>query len=174
MTVARGMHACMITHNRVAQLCRTLRRMLVVADGARIIVVDNGSDDGTARTVRAELPTVNLLALPDNAGAIGRNHAVELVTTPYVAFCDDDTTWQPGSLQRGVALLAAHAELATVTGLCLVEAALTEDPSTPEMRHSPGPRPAWLPGPALLGIMAGLTMIRVTAFRAVGGFCERY
>jgi hypothetical protein len=60
-----------------------------------------------------------------------------------------------------------------VTGRCLVEPGLAEDPITPELRDSPVPGPDWLPGPALLGIMAGLTALRVSAFRSVGGFSRR-
>ena len=35
---------------------------------------------------------------------------------------------------------------------------LREDPITPELRYSPVPGPDWLPGPALLGVMAALMM----------------
>lgn len=35
------------------------------------------------------------------------------------------------------------------------------------------PGPDWLPGPALLGVMAALSAFRVSAFRAVGGFSPR-
>jgi GT2 family glycosyltransferase len=42
--------------------------------GARIMVVDNGSRDGTIEQVRAHFPTVTLLALPENRGfAAGNN-----------------------------------------------------------------------------------------------------
>jgi hypothetical protein len=43
----------------------------------------------------------------------------------------------------------------------------------PELRASPVPAPAWLPGPALMSVMAGLTTFRVRAFRAAGGFSAR-
>jgi GT2 family glycosyltransferase len=38
---------------------------------------------------------VELVASPENLGAIGRNVGVARVDTPYVAFCDDDTWWGP-------------------------------------------------------------------------------
>jgi hypothetical protein len=50
---------------------------------------------------------------------------------------------------------------------------MIEDPITPELRNSPIPGPAWLPGPALLGVLAGASMFRVAAFREVGGFSPR-
>ncbi|RZQ60231.1 glycosyltransferase family 2 protein [Amycolatopsis suaedae] len=162
-----------ITHNRRAELLGTLARMTALPDAAPIVVVDNASTDGTARAVAAEFPGVRLIAADRNLGGAGRNVAVREVTTPYVAFCDDDTVWQPGALSRAADLLDAHPGLASVTGRCLVEPELTEDPLTPELRDSPVPGPEWLPGPALLGIMAGLSMVRVSAFRHAGGFSER-
>lgn len=162
-----------MTHNRKEELARTLRHMTALKE-APIFVVDNGSSDGTAHMVARDFPDAELIALPDNRGAVARNIAVEKVTTPYVAFCDDDTCWEPGSLTQAATLLDAYPGLCSVTGLCLVGENAAEDPITPEMRDSPIPAPSWMPGPALLGIMAGLTAIRVEAFRSVGGFHPRF
>jgi GT2 family glycosyltransferase len=162
-----------ITHNRRAQLLETLRHMTNLPDKAPIILVDNASADGTADAVARSFPEVELIRSPTNLGSIARNHAVHRVTTPYVAFCDDDTRWQAGSLERAADVLDKYPGLASVTGKCLVEPGLEEDPLTPELRGSPVPGPDWLPGPALLGVMAGLSAFRVDAFRQVGGFCER-
>ncbi|MBW0101311.1 glycosyltransferase family 2 protein [Pseudonocardia sp. KRD291] len=163
----------MITHNRADELRRTLTAMTALPDAAPIILVDNASTDGTADMVEREFGQVELIRGDRNLGAVGRNVAVDRVRTRHVAFCDDDTRWQSGALTRAAALLDAHPGLASVTGRCLVEPGLAEDPITPEMRYSPVPGPAWLPGPALLGVMAGLTTFRVSAFRGVGGFCEK-
>jgi GT2 family glycosyltransferase len=163
----------LITRDRREQLRRTLAHMTSLPDAAPIIVADNASTDGSADLVAREFPGVHLLRQQENLGAVARNVAVATVTTPYVAFCDDDTCWQPGALTRAADLLDTYPGLASVTGRCLVEPSLREDPITPEMRDSPVPGPDWLPGPALLGIMAGLTAVRVDAFRAVGGFSPR-
>lgn len=162
-----------ITRNRRAELLATLADMTSLCDAAPIMVVDNGSTDGTAEAVAAEHPDVTLLPASRNLGACGRNLAVARCDTPYVAFCDDDTRWQPGALTRGADLLDRYPALASVTGRCLVAPELTEDPIVPELRDSPVPGPDWLPGPALLGILAGLTMVRVGAFNDAGGFHER-
>lgn len=162
-----------ITHNRRRELLRTLRHMTTLPDAAPIVVVDNASQDGTAESVARDHPEVELIAAPENLGAIGRNLAVQRISTPYVSFCDDDTRWQPGALTRAADLLDDHPGLAVVTGRCLVEPGLAEDPITPELRYSPVPAPWWLPGPALLGVLAGLSTVRVEAFRDVGGFCPR-
>jgi GT2 family glycosyltransferase len=137
-----------------------------------IIVVDNASADGSAEAA-GRFPGVSVIRAGQNLGAVGRNIAVARAETPYVAFCDDDTWWAPGALARAADLLDASPGLASVTGRILVEPSGAEDPLTPELRHSPIPAPEWLPGPALLSIMAGASMLRVSAFRAVGGFSPR-
>jgi GT2 family glycosyltransferase len=135
--------------------------------------VDNGSVDGTAAAIATGFPDVKLICSSTNLGAVARNHAVAQVGTPYVAFCDDDIRWQPGALTTAADILDRHSALASVTGHCLVEPDLRDDPITPELRDSPVRRPPWLPGPALGSILAGLSMLRVEAFRAAGGFSPR-
>ena len=162
-----------ITWNRRAELLRTLEHMIALPDRAPVVVVDNGSTDHTADAVAERFRQVTLLRSDRNLGALGRNLAVRDIDTPYVAFCDDDTRWQPGALSRAADLLDAHPGLASVTGRILVAPAMVEDPITPELRDSPVPGPAWLPGPALLSVLAGASMFRVAAFREVGGFSTR-
>lgn len=162
-----------ITRNRRAELLRTLGRMTALPEVADVIVADNGSGDGSADAVAARFPRVRLLRCDRNLGAVARNLAVERVTSPYVAFCDDDTWWEAGALPAAAGLLDAHPGLASVTGRILVEPGGAEDPIVPELRDSPLPAPGWLPGPALLGILAGASVVRVSAFGEAGGFSPR-
>ncbi len=175
MTQAPGARATvvMITRDRRPELLRTLAHMSVLPDGLPIVVVDNGSHDGSADAVAAGYPRVRLVRCGSNLGAIGRNLAVRGVQTRYVAFCDDDVRWQAGSLTRAADLLDANPALASVTARILVEPSLEEDPIVPELRDSPVPGPWWLPGPPLLSVLASATMFRVAAFRQVGGFSSR-
>ncbi|NHD15811.1 MULTISPECIES: glycosyltransferase family 2 protein [Actinopolyspora] len=161
------------TRNRREELSRTLRHMTSLEDAAPVIVVDNGSTDGTAEAVTARFPEVCLLRSESNLGAVARDVAVEYAGTPLVAFCDDDMRWQSGSLTRAATLLERCPPLGAVVARCVVEPDLVDDPLTPELRDSPVPAPPWLPGPAVLGGLAGTMVVRVEAFRAVGGFSER-
>ena len=137
-----------ITHNRCEELLCTLRHMTTLPDRAPIVVVDNASSDGTADAVAAAFPQVTLIRGRANLASLGRNLAVRGIQSRYVAFCDDDSRWQAGALTRAADLLDAHPGLASVTARILVEPDLREDPLTPELRNSPVPGPAWLPGPA--------------------------
>jgi GT2 family glycosyltransferase len=44
-------------------------------DGAAVLVVDNGSRDGSAAAIRERFPTARVLALPENRGFAGGNNA---------------------------------------------------------------------------------------------------
>jgi GT2 family glycosyltransferase len=135
-------------------------------------VVDNGSTDGTALAVAARFPAVNVLQLPANLGAAGRNAGVRAAATSYVAFCDDDTCWAPGSLSRAAALLDRHPDLAVLSARVLVGAEERVDPTCLAMAASPLRHEA-LPGPLLLGYLAGACVVRREAFLAVGGYHPR-
>lgn len=162
-----------ITRNRRTELLHTLDRLAELPERPPVIVADNGSTDGTAEAVSHLHPRIRLLRPGRNLGAVGRNLAVREVRTPYIAFCDDDTWWEPGSLETAADTLDRHPGLASVTGRVLVQPAGTEDPIVEELRSSPVPGPPWLPGPALGSFVAAATCMRVDAFRSVGGFSPR-
>jgi GT2 family glycosyltransferase len=162
-----------ITHQRRDELLLALDRLLALPEQPHVVVVDNGSTDGTADAVRERFPGVDLLASAENLGAVGRNLGVARLDTPYVAFCDDDTWWEPGSLRTAADVLDAHPRLAVVTARIVVEPGSREDPIVPELRDSPVRGAAWLPGPALGSFLAGASVLRRKAFLEAGGFSER-
>ncbi|MGW9368055.1 glycosyltransferase, partial [Streptomyces albidoflavus] len=104
-----------ITRNRREELLRTLRLLRELPERPPVLVVDNASSDGTAEEAAARFPEVTVLRAESNLGAVGRNLAVARVRTPYVAFCDDDSWWEPGSLRHAADLLDARPRLAAVT-----------------------------------------------------------
>ena len=163
-----------LTYNRADDLSRTLTRMLAVPERPSIVVVDNGSSDGTPAVVAQRFPGVTLVRLAANAGAAGRNAGVARVDAPYVAFCDDDTWWAPDSLRRGADLLDAHPSLAVITARVLVGPGEREDPTCTEMAASPLDREPGLPGAPILGFLAGASIVRRNAFLAVGGYEPRF
>jgi GT2 family glycosyltransferase len=162
-----------LTHNRAAELKRTLERMLALPERPALIVVDNASSDDTDLMVRSEFPEVALIRLPQNIGAAARNAGVRHARTPYIAFCDDDTWWSPGSLPQAVALLEAHPRIAVLSARILVGPEEREDPACVQMAQSPLPSQG-LPGRALLGFMAGAAVMRRAAFIDAGGYEPKF
>lgn len=163
----------MITWNRRQEALTAVGRLLALPERPHVVVVDNGSTDGTAAAVEHAHPSAEVIALADNLGAVGRNLGVRRLSTPYVAFCDDDTWWKPGSLARAADVLDAHPRLAVVTARIVVEPGGGDDPIVEELRDSPVDGPDWLPGPALASFLAGASVLRRDAFLRCGGFSER-
>lgn len=164
------------TRNRREQLLATLAHLRALPERPPILVADNASSDGTAEAVRRHHPEVELLALGENRGAAARNAAVRALATPYVAFSDDDSWWEPGALARTADALAAHPALGLVAAQVLVGAERRLDPTCAAMARSPltdagGPE---VPGVPVLGFVACGAVVRGTAFLQVGGFDARY
>lgn len=135
-----------------------------------VILVDNGSTDGTPERVRGTMPGIAVVELGHNAGAVARNVGVERAMTPYVAFADDDSWWPADSLRRAAQLLDAHPRLGLVAARILVGVDERLDPVCAEMAASPLGTPEDMPGPAILGFVACGAVVRREAFLAAGGF----
>lgn len=139
---------------------------------APVILVDNGSTDGTPDLVREHFPEVRVIELGRNAGATARNIGVSAAPTPYVAFADDDSWWSAGSLELAVDVMRDHARLGLLAGRVLVGNEERLDPTCAAMATSPLGRRPDLPGPSVLGFVACAAVVRKTAFERAGGFDE--
>jgi GT2 family glycosyltransferase len=153
------------SRNRRDDLLATLPRHEVP-----VVLVDNGSTDGTVAAVREAHPDVTVLPLERNEGARARTLGAARAGTPFVAFADDDSWWAPGDLARAVTLLRAHPRLALINARILVGPEERVDPVCTEMAGSPLGTAPDLPGPSLLGFVACGSIVRTAAFEAVGGF----
>ncbi len=153
------------TRNRWQQL----RRSLPHSEGP-VILVDNGSTDGSPELVRSHFPSVQVVELGENRGACARNVGVELARTPYVAFADDDSWWDRRALEVAADLFEHHPRLALLAGRILVGNSERLDPICSAMAASELGTAPDLPGPSVLGFLACAAVVRREAFLAVGGF----
>jgi GT2 family glycosyltransferase len=153
------------TRDRRESLLRTLDHL---AGQAPVVVVDNASADGTADAVRTRHPDVELVELPVNTGAVARTDGVRRAATPYAAFADDDSWWEPGALDRAADLLDTHPQVAVVVGRVRMAADGREDAVTRKHRAELlGRSPA---GPDVLSFPAFAAVVRRDAYTGVGGF----
>jgi GT2 family glycosyltransferase len=164
----------MITYNRAPEVLRSLEHLSRLPERPKVIVVDNGSTDGTIDLVKQRFPQVELIAARANLGAAGRTLGIDRATTPFVALCDDDTWWEPGSLGQAAGLFENHPRLAILTGRVLVGPEDREDPICIELARSPLPAEPDLPGYPLMGFLAGASVVRRSAFLDAGGFESRF
>ncbi len=100
--------AVITTHNRLAQLRRTMGRLLAEPEQylAAVVVVDNASDDGTAAFLASiPDPRLHVLRLPRNSGgaggfAAGLEHARACFDPDWYLIMDDDARPMPDALAR--------------------------------------------------------------------------
>jgi GT2 family glycosyltransferase len=169
----RKMSFVIASRNREQELASVVRRLLDTTS-CPIIVVDNASDDGSVETVgriaAQSADRVVLIGLASNLGAVARNVGVAACRTPYVAFCDDDSWWEPQAPARGAAIFDRYPTTAVLAGRTEVWPQRREDPLVEQLANSPLGRREDLPGPSILGFLACSAMVRKTAFEAAGGF----
>jgi GT2 family glycosyltransferase len=137
------------------------------------VVADNGSRDGTPAAIRRRFPSVQLIELHRNAGSAARTVAARERPEPYLAFADDDSWWEPGSLAQAVALMDAHPRIALLAARVLVGEDGHLDPTCVVMEGSPLAGRPDLPGRPVLGFLACAAVVRREAFLSVGGFHPR-
>ena len=159
-----------LTYQRCAELTRTLRHLQRLPEQPAIIVVDNGASDDTSQLLQQHFPQVKLIRARLNCGAAGRNLGARAAGTRYVAFCDDDTWWQPGCVARAADLLDRYPQVAAITARVLVGPRQREDSTCRAMQRSPLTTVVPLPGKPILGLLAGATAFRTDAFLAAGGY----
>ena len=159
-----------VTRNRRSQLLGTLHRLREESGAVGLVVVDNGSTDGSAEAVAAEFPEVQLIRCSENLGAVGRTVGVEAARTAYVAFADDDSWWAPGALATAADHFVRSPRLGLLAARILVGPEERLDPVCVAMARSPLPARTDLPGPPVLGFIACGSVVRRSAYLQVGGF----
>jgi N-acetylglucosaminyl-diphospho-decaprenol L-rhamnosyltransferase len=169
------------TFNGRERLARALRSLAEQSRPAVVVVVDNGSADGTAEMVRAEFPEVALLSLDRNLGfGPALNRAVAERPADPVILLNDDAEAEPRFVE---ALLdAATGGVECVAGVLVqaAEPALIDSAGVVADRTLMGfdylhgePVEAAASAPDPLGPTGGAALYRLDAFRAAGGFDER-
>lgn len=86
--------------NAERHIARAIRSVLAQSRPAEeIIVVDDGSTDGTAKVVRAFGMQVRLITQPNGGASVARNTGIAAATGDWIAFLDADDEWLPDKLQ---------------------------------------------------------------------------
>jgi GT2 family glycosyltransferase len=82
---------------RVLHAIESVHRQTYTAH--EILVVDDGSTDGTADAVRRHFPRVNVLTQENRGKGIARNRGAFLSRGEWICFLDHDDLWHPEKLQ---------------------------------------------------------------------------
>ncbi len=71
-----------------------------------IIVIDDGSTDGTGEALREQCGTQIIYEWQENQGeSVARNRGIALAQGEIIAFLDSDDLWLPEKLEKQVAYL---------------------------------------------------------------------
>jgi hypothetical protein len=180
-----------VSRNRKADLLETLAALETLeypADGLHVLVLDNGSDDETARAVRAwqqagggrRLGALQCFRSPENVGAsAARNalahHAPDTADLYFIL--DDDAVPDPAFLTRALASLGADPAIGVVGGRIVA----FDDPARElagagfiDWRLGRFREEAAAATRACDFVITCAMVVRAQAFRAAGGFDEDY
>lgn len=138
----------------LAQTCRSFE----------IIVVDDGSTDGSAGIIARYAASVRHCFQENRGTGAARNRGVEAAQAPLLAFLDQDDLWEPGKLKAQMAMLAADTSLDAVFGL-------VGQFHSPELGE-PFRRRVSCPLKPAAGYLPSAMLLRTEAFHRVGPFEE--
>lgn len=96
------------THRRPEELRRAVASALAQSVGDQVVLV---VDDGAGLPELPDDPRLFAVSLARNTGVAGvvRNVGIRLTRSRFVAFLDDDNTWEPDHLRTALAALDDHA-----------------------------------------------------------------
>lgn len=130
-----------------------------------VIVVDDGSEDDTARIARS-FASMRYLWQPNQGPAAARNAGIAIASGEFIAFLDHDDLMAPEKLSLQVGYLLDHPEI----GCVLTRQAIFLEPGTAS--------PPWLSRDAIFGDLGGVqplsALVRRSVFERVGRLDPTY
>jgi len=152
-------------HNSGPHLRATIDSVLAQSHGPlELLVVDDGSTDGTPETVESYGPAVILLRQSRRGHPAARNTGIRAATGEFLGFVDHDDLWTPDKLSRQMECFAREPQLDLVFGhICNF--------FSPELTAEECSR-LKVPLDPLPGLLQGAMLARRASFDRVGLFPE--
>ena len=94
------------TLNRINTLQRAIDSVIAQSfESIEIIVVDNGSSDGSVKMLKKYYPIVKLIHEHKVGVSASRNKGIKYASNPWIAFLDSDDAWDRKKLEKQINLL---------------------------------------------------------------------
>ena len=94
------------TLNRISTLQRAIDSVIAQSfKSIEIIVVDNGSSDGSVNMLKKYYPTAKLIHEHKSGVSASRNKGIKYAKSPWIAFLDSDDAWDQKKLEKQINLL---------------------------------------------------------------------
>ena len=91
------------TLNRINTLQRAIDSVIAQSfKSIEIIVVDNGSSDGSVKMLNKYYPTVKVIHEHKVGVSASRNKGIKYASSPWIAFLDSDDAWDQKKLEKQV------------------------------------------------------------------------
>jgi len=164
-----------VAFNRLAAVRRNLEQM---GEEHQVVLVDNGSDDGTS-VLETEFPTMRYIRLPKNFGLTKAiNIGVRAAEGTYILLLHDDVVIKSADVSRLADHLEEHQEAGAVAPLLMTPAGQPA-PQVRKLPTSSDPDPLFQPaqgeGEIVVSCVSGAAiMLRSFFLRALRQIDERY
>jgi len=161
------------TYNRWPIVEEAIESVLAQSYGAfEIIVIDDGSDDGTADRLQKYAGSLRLVSRERRGVAAARNYGVGIAQGRYVAFLDSDDLWLPNKLEIQTAFMDQHPEVQ----ICQTEEIWIRQRTrvNPKAKHRKPSGDIFRPSLDLCLVSPSAVMMTKELFDRVGGFDEGF
>jgi len=160
------------THDRLPMVREATQSVLAQSYADfELIVVDDGSNDGTAGALRAEFGScLRVIETPNRGVSSARNTGAAAARGRWLAFLDSDDLWLPDKLRLQLADCEAHPRLRiTQTEEVWIRKGVRVNPCR---RHAKPAGDVFIPSLERCLVSPSTVIVRRELFEASGGFDE--
>ena len=100
------------TFNRLIYLERAIKSVLNQTISVNeIIIVDDGSDDGTSEFIHSNYPNLKYIFQSNSGVSAARNTGIKAASSNWIAFLDSDDAWVTNKIQKQITELELNPEI---------------------------------------------------------------
>ena len=157
--------------NRSRMLCEAIDSVLQQDyDNFELIVVDDGSTDGTPEALRSYQDGIIYIRQENKGVSVARNRGLEAASGDLIAFLDSDDLWLPGKLSCQVEFFNTHPDAM----ICQTEETWIRNHVrvNPKNRHKKASGMIYKRSLELCLVSPSAVMIKKPLFEIVGNFDE--